>query len=262
MTCQTREVDNESLFSHENNTYPPTISSNGYLNVPGSKSDILKKLDHGLISASELPTSVDTHVFDGPGIMYSLKSKVSCCNTFGEFRTNVFLPWLLNQLEHCNRVDFVWDRYPTDSLKSYTREERGNVGRRYVGYNIKLPAKMDSFLKNSTNKEDLFTFLSQGVHSLDIPAQKHFYITIEDSVIAKGVSVEDIGSCDHEESDTRVMVHIVHAIMNGSRSVFLSTVDSDVVIISTYVFSVLYEHSPIFKCGYYLDKERTRQSTR
>ena len=61
MTCQTREVDHESLFSHENNTYPPAILSNGYLNVPGSKSDILKKLDHGLHSASELP-SVDTHV--------------------------------------------------------------------------------------------------------------------------------------------------------------------------------------------------------
>ena len=237
MTCQTREVDHESLFSHVNNTYPPAISSNGYLNVPGSKSDI-KKLDHGLISASELPTSVDTHVFDGPGTMYSLKSKVSCSNTFGEFRTNVFLPWLLNQLEHCNRVDFVWDRYPTDSLKSSTREERGN------GYNIKLPAKMDSFLKNSTNKEDLFIFLSQGVRSLDIPAQKHLYITIEDSVMAKGVSVADIGSCDHEESDTRVMVHIVHAIMNGSRSVFLSTVDSDVVIISTYVFGVLIRAFP------------------
>ena len=111
-----------------------------------------------------------------------------------------------------------------------------------VGYNIKLPAKMDSFLKNSTNKEDLFTFLSQGVHSLDTPAQKHLYITIKDSVIAKGVT--DIGSCDHEESDTRVMVHIVLAIMNGSRSVFLSTVDSDVVIISTYVFSVLIQAFP------------------
>ena len=104
-------------------------------------------------------------------------------------------------------------------MKSYTREERGNGRRRYVGYIIKLPAKMDSFLKNSTNKEDLFTFLSQGVHSLDIPAQKHPYITIEDSVIAKGVSVADIGSCDHDESDTRVMVHLVRAIMNGSRNI-------------------------------------------
>ena len=69
MTCQTREVDHESLFSHENNTYPPAISSNGYLNVPGSKSDILKKLEHGLISTSELPTSVDTRV---------LMDRVSC----------------------------------------------------------------------------------------------------------------------------------------------------------------------------------------
>ena len=61
--------------------------------------------------------------------MYSLKSKVSCSKTFGEFRTNVFLTWLLNQLEYCNQVDFVWDQYPTDNWKSYTREERGN-GRR------------------------------------------------------------------------------------------------------------------------------------
>ena len=71
-----------------------------------------------------------------------------------------------------------------------------------------------------------------------IQIQNHLYITIEDSVIAKGVSVADIGLCDHEESDTTVMVHIVHAIMNGGLSVFQSTVDSDVVIISTCVFSV------------------------
>ena len=40
------------------------------------------------------------------------------------------------------------------------------------------------------------------------------------------------------------MVHIVHAVKNGCRTVFLSTVDSDVVIIATFVFSMLVQQYP------------------
>jgi len=100
-----------------------------------------------------LPKNVDVHIFDGPAIMYFLKNKVTCHNTFGELKRNVLLPWLISQLTHSDRIDFIWDRYPQDSLKSYTRNERGRSNRRHVGEEIRIPKKMEDFLKNGENKE-------------------------------------------------------------------------------------------------------------
>ena len=95
--------------------------------------------------------------------------------------------------------------------------------------NIKLTAKMESFLKNSRNKEDLFDFLSRGIDCMDRPPSKQVFITFNDLTLSKG-TVKEIGRCDHEESDSRVMVHICHAVKNGGRNIFLSL--GDVVIIS------------------------------
>ena len=70
MACQTRSIDPKHLFSHENNSYPPSLSQNGYLNLPESKSDILGKLDVGKVSDTVLPKNVDAYLSDGPGVMY------------------------------------------------------------------------------------------------------------------------------------------------------------------------------------------------
>ena len=245
MACQTRNIDSKALFSHENSSYPPSLSKNGYLNLPDSKSDVLKKIEMCKTSGTVLPKYVDSHVFDGPGVMYSLKNKVCSSNTFGDLRDRIFIPWLKNQLEHCSRLDFIWDRYPPDSLKLYTREERGSGRRRCVGDGIKIPIKMEEFLKNGNNKEDLFAYLSEGVlTNMDVPETKQLHITYKDSVLSKGGDPTELAPCDHEESDTRVMLHISHAVRGGSRSLFLSTGDSDVVVIATYVFSVLVQDVP------------------
>ena len=103
----------------------------------------------------------------------------------------------------------------------------------------KFPSKWRS-LKNGNNKEDLFAYLSEGVLThMNIPETKQLHITYRDSVISKGGNSAELAPCDHEESDTRVMLHISNAVRNGSRSIFLSTGDSDVVVIAAYVFSVL-----------------------
>ena len=104
---------------------------------------------------------------------------------------------------------------------------------------------MEEFLKNGNNKEDLFAYLSEGVlTNMDVPETKQLHITYKDSVLSKGGDPTELAPCDHEESDTRVMLHISHAVRGGSRSLFLSTGDSDVVVIATYVFSVLVQDVP------------------
>ena len=45
--------------------------------------------------------------------------------------------------------------------------------------------------------------------------------------------------CDHEEADTRICVHIMDALDNGAKKVYVRTVDTDVIVVLVGVFSEL-----------------------
>ena len=37
--------------------------------------------------------------------------------------------------------------------------------------------------------------------------------------------------CNHEEADSRICIHVQHALQNGARNILVSTVDTDVIVI-------------------------------
>lgn len=37
--------------------------------------------------------------------------------------------------------------------------------------------------------------------------------------------------CNHEEADTRIVIHVLHALQSGCKSVLIRTVDTDIVVI-------------------------------
>ncbi len=45
--------------------------------------------------------------------------------TFDQYADQVFLPYVMKQLESSRRVDVVWDKYIPTSIKESTREKRG-----------------------------------------------------------------------------------------------------------------------------------------
>ena len=53
-------------------------------------------------------------------------------NTFEEYSTTVFVPFILKKLESVRRVHLVWDIYRDDSLKKPERDKRGSGQRRKV----------------------------------------------------------------------------------------------------------------------------------
>ena len=84
---------------------------------------------------------------------------------------------LLNQLQNSKREDFVWDTYVADSLKESTRDKRRTGIRRKVSGQVKLPVNWMQFLRDSTNKTELFQFLSQKVSLFGFPTEKSLSIT-------------------------------------------------------------------------------------
>ena len=74
-------------------------------------------------SQQDPPSSFDAMVYDGAALVHLLSTKQVA--TFEECASSVFLPHIKRQLEMCTRVDVVWDRYLSDSIKAATREKRG-----------------------------------------------------------------------------------------------------------------------------------------
>ena len=131
-------------------------------------------------------------------------------STFAEY---AILHNINKQLEKATRVDVVWDTYISDSLKESTREKRGKGVRRKVSGQAKLPGKWMDFLRDPENKKELFAFITSKVTKFKFQPGKAVYITSGESVLSVGLGMPE---CNHEEADTRIVVHCITAGNEGN----------------------------------------------
>lgn len=84
---------------------------------------------------------------------------------------------------------------------------------------------------DSENKEELINFLTiESVSHPYFPDNKDLYMTSKDKVVHTGRSCNMDDECSHEEANTRIVVHIMHAL-NTNDLILIRTGDTDVVII-------------------------------
>ena len=206
----------------------------------GTKSDLIKCLSISKDQfEEEAQADFDCTIFDGAVLVHTLP--VGPVSTFEDYAEKVFLGFLQRELEKVRRIDVVWDRYLPRSIKESTREKRGSGVRRKVCPKTKIPAKWMDFLKDSRNKEELFLYLSQCVSNKDWHEEKQIYITSDTKVINRG-SGQAMPECMHEEADTRILVHLQHALQAGFRRIRVRTVDTDIlVILIGHFFTLLHD---------------------
>ena len=77
-------------------------------------------------------------------------------------------------------------------------------------------------------------------------SNKAVYVTSGQSVINVATS-SGMMNCNHEEADTRIVVHILHALNQGMQSIKVRTVDTDVVVILVGAFFDLLQNQPTAK---------------
>ena len=147
---------------------------------------------------------------DGTPIVHSLST--AGAKTFTEYADDVFIPYLSKQLCVATRLDVVWDTYIPDTLKESTHDKRGKGVHRKVSGLAKLPSNWMDFLRDPKNKVELFAFLTSRVSEFAFPPSKSVYITSGTSVVSTGERNCQMSVCNHEEADTRIVVHIVHAL--------------------------------------------------
>ena len=78
--------------------------------------------------------------------------------------------------------------------------------------------------------------LSEKISKISFP-NKEIYTTYLSKVLSSTNGVHDeshteIDPCNHEEADTRMLLHAVHAARHGHTKVVLRTVDTDVLVLA------------------------------
>ena len=151
---------------HENSTSPPSFTHNGQMHA-GCKSDIIPCLVQRVPGLDQqIPFRTTAHIIDGPVIVHSLSpQKKANVSTFEDFAKLIFIPYILEILEHTKRLDLVFDDYLRDSpsLKQAARDRRGTGERCRVNLTAKIPKNWQSFLRSDENKKKLFTLLADVV---------------------------------------------------------------------------------------------------
>lgn len=128
---------------------------------------------------------------------------------------------------------FFLFRYKDDSLKSFTRENRGEGTRIKISLSTKIPRGWENFLRHGANKTALFELIAKSISGMPVPG-KTICATLEENVITNIPNFEDpnLSPCNHEEADSRLFVHVASAVQQGHSKVLIRTCDTDVLVIA------------------------------
>ena len=107
-----------------------------------------------------------------------------------------------------------------------------------------MPGKWADFLRYPLNKTELFAFLSTKIDTHSWPLGKSIHVTKGNAVLSLGTKNE-MQNCNHEEADTRIAIHVMHALNFGAQTVQVRTIDTDVVVILVAVFHHILARYPI-----------------
>ena len=102
---------------------------------------------------------------------------------------------------------------------------------------MKLPKNWEVFLR------DLFEYLAQELfNDHEIKSSNTIIVsTLREAVLSNRnfLNRSNMEPCNHEESDTRIMVHIKDMVDAGHTNILLKSVDSDVVVLAISSFAQL-----------------------
>ena len=228
--------DMDTFFVYESHSFPTSLANGNEKMYHSTKSDIIHCIEKEAEAVSNGATETDTQqqrdcvVQDGGQHIHQLDARGT--GTFEQFTQRLFLKHLQVELRKVSRLDIVWDTYRPMSIKGHTRDECGHGVRLNVGPNVRIPGNLSEFLRDSTNKVELFKYLSgevmQRFHS-----GGDIYITMSNGTTVGHVGHgEDMTTvCNQEEADTRIILHIPHALNCGFSSILIKTSDSDVIAI-------------------------------
>ena len=242
VVAQTRDMDLQEVFKYSLGPLLWSLASADGSLCKTVKSKLLEMLIEGVEPAEDVPPSAAL-IVDGMAVLQAMKEIPA---TFEELATSVFHS-VVPQTTLARRVDFVTDRYPDVSIKNPERAKRASVG--VVKVNItgggqKCPKQWKKFLSSGENKRMFTRFLLQQWsrdNYVDRIGNRNIYFAVEDKcfqlsandgkVVCKEIT--ELNS-NHEEADTKLLLHAKHASENGETTIIIKSPDTDVAILACH----------------------------
>ena len=244
---KTREINLEELLSYSLSDYPLSLAtvSGGLVKTAKAKMfEILEGMAVDPVVEADGIGQRNALIIDAMADVQSINGK---WKTFAEFADFLFshLVKLATQWK-ATRLDFVADRYPEISIKNAERRRRASDGVQKVHILSKdqsVPKQWKKYMSCGKNKESLIVFLCEywsTYTSLRLCGIQSMYITSKDKcyLLTSGSSPNDRVlhhevfelQCDHEEADTRLLLHSKHAAESHD-TIIVKTPDTDVFLL-------------------------------
>lgn len=234
LVAESRNVNMKDVLSHPLGPLPWALANTDGTLRKTNKAALARELEKNVSPAEHIPTP-SACIIDG----MSLIQKMNGDNrTFAQVAKSALLS-VLQEGEKSERLDVVFDVYHQTSIKDAERVNRGAdsalqhknlVGGHYV-------RQWRKFLCSSSNKNSLIKFLvAEWKHPQyrQLLHGKTLYMTCEETCYKltkeKCEEVTELHST-HEEADTRLLLHALHASNAGSKSVIITAEDTDVMVL-------------------------------
>lgn len=184
-----------------------------------------------LTNSEQIPK---TCIIDGMALVQEMGKPlwISSCQDLSDH----FLERLEFQTKDYVEIHLIFDRYDIDmSLKAATRERR-LVGADSISYQITdttsikaIPKK--KLLSHTKTKDRLCEYLAHKAMTRYADSGKVFVVAYKSTAMSNKPGFEILSS-NHEEADTKLILHAHHAARNGSNIVDIHSPDTDVFILA------------------------------
>ncbi|KAK3885071.1 hypothetical protein Pcinc_010725 [Petrolisthes cinctipes] len=101
---------------------------------------------------------------------------------------------------------------------------------------LPLPTNWKSFLRDNNNKTELFEFLADKIVTM-CPDNVVVVTKGDQDLSNRSISLDGLSPCHHEEADSRIFIHALHAAKQQMTSVLIKACETDVLIVAVNVFA-------------------------
>ena len=230
--AQIRSIDMRSIFQFPLGPLPWSLAEPIGSLKKTSKAALLHKLE-GKVHPIE--SIQGPHMLIVNGMAYVQQTKVAD-KTFGDFALDLLQRILLIGVR-ATRIDVIFDDYRDSSIKNIERSRRsaGNLLFQSIVSSTAIK-QWGLLLSSGKNKNSLVKFVCNEWRKEEYRnkiRQKDLYVTDGVEVIKLSstaiTTIQELNS-NHEEADTRMVLHATHA-SSDSNPIVISSPDTDVFVI-------------------------------
>ena len=234
-----QSIDIDEMLQRELSSVPLALACVDGTLRQTNKAQLASILKDGVtqptLNVTDTPTCT---IIDGMALVQAI-GKPPNATTFGDL-ADVFTTCVTSNFSnHCTRIDIVFDTYDQESIKGLTRNRRaaGNrtIRRIITNRESKLPGNWKAFIDLGENKADLTNFLSNELCDLILRDDQE--LVVAGGFLDRLTTISSVNrnvdslSANHEEADTRIILHAIDAKEHGFERTVVICKDTDVLLL-------------------------------